>query len=37
VQLRESIVFPGTEIAPGSIQIGAITGHAGILQSMRSR
>ena len=35
-QLRESIVFPGTEIAAGSIQIGAIVGHAGILQSLRS-
>jgi mannose-1-phosphate guanylyltransferase/mannose-1-phosphate guanylyltransferase/phosphomannomutase len=34
-QLRESIVFPGTEVAPGSIQIGAIAGHAGILQSLR--
>jgi mannose-1-phosphate guanylyltransferase len=36
-QLRESIVFPGTEIASGSILIGAIAGHAGILQSIRSR
>ncbi len=34
-QLRESIVFPGTEVAAGSIQIGAIAGHAGILQSLR--
>jgi mannose-1-phosphate guanylyltransferase len=34
-QLRESIVFPGTEVAPGAIQIGAIAGHAGILQSLR--
>jgi mannose-1-phosphate guanylyltransferase len=36
-QLRESIVFPGTEIADGAILIGAIAGHAGILQSMRPR
>jgi mannose-1-phosphate guanylyltransferase len=34
-QLRESIVFPGTEIAAESILIGAIAGHGGILQSMR--
>jgi mannose-1-phosphate guanylyltransferase/mannose-1-phosphate guanylyltransferase/phosphomannomutase len=34
-QLRESIVFPGTELAAGSIQIGAIAGHGGILQSLR--
>jgi mannose-1-phosphate guanylyltransferase len=36
-QLRESIVFPGTEVAPKSILIGAIAGHGGILQSMRRR
>jgi mannose-1-phosphate guanylyltransferase len=36
-QLRSSIVFPGTEIATDSILIGAIAGHAGILQSMRRR
>jgi mannose-1-phosphate guanylyltransferase len=36
-QLRESIVFPGTEIAPGAILIGAIAGHSGILQSMPPR
>jgi mannose-1-phosphate guanylyltransferase len=36
-QLRESILFPGTEVAPGAIEIGAIAGHAGILQSMRPR
>ncbi len=35
-QLRETIVFPGTSIAPESILIGAISGHAGILQSLRS-
>jgi mannose-1-phosphate guanylyltransferase len=34
-QLRESIVFPGTEIAAESIVIGAIAGHGGILQSLR--
>jgi mannose-1-phosphate guanylyltransferase len=34
-QLRESIVFPGTEIVAGSILIGAIAGHRGILQSLR--
>jgi mannose-1-phosphate guanylyltransferase len=36
-QLRESILFPGTEVAPGSILIGAIAGHGGILQSLRPR
>lgn len=36
-QLRESIVFPGTDVAPGAIMIGAIAGHAGILQSLRAR
>jgi mannose-1-phosphate guanylyltransferase len=36
-QLRESILFPGTDVAPGAIVIGAIAGHAGILQSMRPR
>ena len=36
-QLRESIIFPGTEIAEESILIGAIAGHAGILQSLRPR
>ena len=36
-QLRESIVFPGTEVADESILIGAIAGHAGILQSLRPR
>jgi mannose-1-phosphate guanylyltransferase len=35
-QLRETIVFPGTTVAPESILIGAISGHAGILQSLRS-
>jgi mannose-1-phosphate guanylyltransferase/mannose-1-phosphate guanylyltransferase/phosphomannomutase len=36
-QLRGSIIFPGTEIAPESILIGAIAGHAGILASLRRR
>ena len=36
-QLRESILFPGTEVAPGAILIGAIAGHAGILESLRPR
>jgi mannose-1-phosphate guanylyltransferase/mannose-1-phosphate guanylyltransferase/phosphomannomutase len=34
-QLRESIVFPGTELAAGSILIGAIAGHTGIAGSLR--
>jgi mannose-1-phosphate guanylyltransferase len=36
-QLRESILFPGTDVARDSILIGAIAGHGGILQSMRRR
>jgi mannose-1-phosphate guanylyltransferase/mannose-1-phosphate guanylyltransferase/phosphomannomutase len=36
-QLRESIVFPGTDLAAGAILIGAIAGHSGILQSLRRR
>lgn len=36
-QLRESIVFPGTQVAAGAILIGAIAGHAGILESLRPR
>ncbi|MCW3057213.1 MAG: Nucleotidyl transferase, partial [Solirubrobacterales bacterium] len=36
-QLRGSIVFPGTQIADESILIGAISGHSGILQSLRRR
>jgi len=35
--LRETIVFPGTEIAAGAILIGAIAGHAGIAASLRPR
>lgn len=34
-QLRESIVFPGSDISAGSILIGAIAGHTGILESLR--
>jgi mannose-1-phosphate guanylyltransferase len=36
-QLRETIVFPGTQVAPESILIGAICGHTGILESLRPR
>ena len=36
-QLRDSIVFPGTDVAAESILIGAIAGHGGILQSLRKR
>ncbi|HEV3320481.1 MAG TPA: NDP-sugar synthase [Solirubrobacteraceae bacterium] len=35
-QLRETIVFPGTHVADESILIGAISGHAGILESLRA-
>lgn len=33
--LRDSIVFPGTTVAPEQIVIGAIFGHAGIAGSLR--
>jgi mannose-1-phosphate guanylyltransferase/mannose-1-phosphate guanylyltransferase/phosphomannomutase len=33
--LRESIVFPGTEVRDGAILIGAILGGAGIVEHMR--
>jgi mannose-1-phosphate guanylyltransferase/mannose-1-phosphate guanylyltransferase/phosphomannomutase len=33
--LRGSIVFPGTELAAGTILIDAIAGHVGIAQSLR--
>ncbi len=36
-QLRESIVFPGTEVAADAILIGAIAGHGGIVKSLRPR
>lgn len=35
--LKDSIVLPGTEVAAGSIVIGAITGHTGIVASLRRR
>jgi mannose-1-phosphate guanylyltransferase len=35
-QLRESILLPGTELPAGSITIGAIAGHGGILESLRA-
>jgi mannose-1-phosphate guanylyltransferase len=33
--LRDSIVFPGTEIQPGTIEIGAISGRHGIVAHLR--
>ena len=33
--LRETIVFPGTDVAPGEILIGAIHGGAGIMERLR--
>jgi len=33
--LRGSIVFPGTEVPAGGILIGAIAGHAGIVDGLR--
>jgi mannose-1-phosphate guanylyltransferase len=36
-QLRSSIVFPGTQVAPAAILIDAISGHSGILESLRRR
>jgi mannose-1-phosphate guanylyltransferase/mannose-1-phosphate guanylyltransferase/phosphomannomutase len=35
--LRDSIVFPGSEVADEAILIGAIAGHAGIVDSLRPR
>jgi mannose-1-phosphate guanylyltransferase len=35
--LRDTIVFPGTEVAPRTILIGAIAGHFGIAASLRPR
>jgi mannose-1-phosphate guanylyltransferase/mannose-1-phosphate guanylyltransferase/phosphomannomutase len=35
--LRDSIIFPGTEVAKEAILIGAIAGHAGIVDSLRPR
>jgi mannose-1-phosphate guanylyltransferase/mannose-1-phosphate guanylyltransferase/phosphomannomutase len=34
-QVRSSIIFPGTEVAPNAILIDAIAGHAGIADSLR--
>ena len=34
--LRDTIVFPGAAVEPGQILIGAIVGHAGIMERMRS-
>jgi len=36
-QVRGSIVFPGTDVAADAILIGAIAGHADILESLRPR
>jgi mannose-1-phosphate guanylyltransferase len=36
-QLRETIVFPGGEIGAEAILIGAISGHRGMLRSLRPR
>jgi|SRR5437588_3978065 len=36
-QVRDSILFPGTELASDSILIGAIAAHGGILESLRRR
>ena len=36
-QLRDTILFPGAEVPPGAILIGAIAGQAGILASLRPR
>jgi NDP-sugar pyrophosphorylase family protein len=35
VAIRESIVFPGTTVPDHQIVIGAIYGHAGIVDSLR--
>jgi mannose-1-phosphate guanylyltransferase len=35
--LRDSIVFPGHDVKPKEIAIGAILGHAGIVASLRPR
>jgi mannose-1-phosphate guanylyltransferase len=35
--IKDSVVLPGTEVAAGAILIGAIAGHAGILERMRPR
>ena len=33
--VRDSILFPGTQVADGAIVIGAIQGHAGIVERLR--
>ena len=33
--LRDTIVFPGTDVAEDAIMIGAIAGHSGIVESLR--
>jgi mannose-1-phosphate guanylyltransferase len=33
--MRETIVFPGTDVAGGNLLIGAIAGHHGIVESLR--
>jgi mannose-1-phosphate guanylyltransferase len=33
--LRNSILFPGTDVASGAILIDAIAGHSGIVESLR--
>jgi len=35
--LRDSIVFPGTELGEGALLVGAIAGHDGIVASLRPR
>ncbi|MGA2470063.1 MAG: sugar phosphate nucleotidyltransferase [Solirubrobacteraceae bacterium] len=35
--VRDSIVFPGTELAHGALLVGAIAGHDGIVASLRPR
>jgi mannose-1-phosphate guanylyltransferase/mannose-1-phosphate guanylyltransferase/phosphomannomutase len=35
--LKDAIVLPGTDVAPGTILIGAIAGHTGIVKSLRRR
>jgi mannose-1-phosphate guanylyltransferase/mannose-1-phosphate guanylyltransferase/phosphomannomutase len=35
--LKGSVVFPGTEVSPEAILIGAIAGHTGITESLRPR
>jgi mannose-1-phosphate guanylyltransferase len=33
--LRDTVVFPGTEVPPGALLIGAIAGHTGIVERLR--